>query len=228
MTFDQSWNNTRALLELLSFAANVGILIVAWKALEQLRIAKHDISTRVEREAAESSAAQLEFWAQKVIPLGRQLKEAFKEAGLPLQAGTMERFDRAEMKSAPKSVQDYAAAMDKFLRTQAEARAMVVELCNLIEASAMCFMTGVANEEIAFRSLSEPYCQIIEELRPVYCVHRTGQPISPFDYTVRLYRVWSQRRKKSELETQHDVLNEALKKAQREGVPVPPLGTRRG
>jgi hypothetical protein len=54
-------------LQLISVVANIGLLIVAILALEQIRVAKADLSTRVQRETAKEASAQLSIWATEII-----------------------------------------------------------------------------------------------------------------------------------------------------------------
>jgi len=224
MSFDQFYNDSRALLELLSFVANIALVLVGWKALGQLRIAKQDIAVRVEREAAIAAAAQLEVWATKIVPVVAEIVVAHNAINFTALSGGMERFDAEELASAASNVRAYNAAMVKVFEDHPEIYGKTITACNMVEASAMCFMTGVGNEEVVFTSLSGIFCEFVEWMRPLYCGMRKQGQINQWEYTVRLYRVWSQRRKKHELENQQDFLNQALAKAVKEAAPILPLG----
>jgi hypothetical protein len=88
----------------------------------------------------------------------------------------------------------------------------------------MCFIKGVADEEIAFLPLSAVFCAFVQEQYLVYCNFRTEGELNRFEYTVTLFRVWSQRRAKHDLDAKQESLSKALNKATKEAARVPPIG----
>jgi hypothetical protein len=56
------------------------------------------------------------------------------------------------------------------------------------------FTKGIADEQIAFSSISASYCGIIEELYPFICLYRpANQDNSYFNDIIELYKLWKDR-----------------------------------
>jgi hypothetical protein len=228
MTFldlHRTYHVARAILELLYFLSSVGLLIVAYWALDQLTIAKTDIATRVRREAAKETALQLNHWATEIIPTMDNMWRARRATNFPHFPCSMERFDLEEMAEKLPLAVNHNNAVDAFKDPiHAEARTLIVKSANMVEASAMYFMTGVADEQIAFMSLSPTFCDFVEGTAFYYCGTRNKDQLNRWEYTIGLYRKWSQRRAKHDLGARHRTLSEELDKASNDAAPVPPIG----
>ena len=211
-------------LEILYFIAGIGLFVVAIIALQQIRIAKSDIKTRVNREAAKEAAEQIAHWADAVIPLMEKLTSYENKIHFQPLKCSMERFDVEELTSKDSKILSHIdKATDLFLK-DSEFKKLTSDAVNLVEASAMYFCTGVADEKIAFMPLSYTFCEFVERTFFLYCATRSQDQLNVWDYTVKLYRVWSQRRKKYELDAQQEILAEALVKAETDAAPITPLG----
>jgi hypothetical protein len=93
-----------------------------------------------------------------------------------------------------------------------------------MEASAMCFVTGIANEHVAYWSLSPLFCEFVERTYWLYCGMRRQGKLNQWEYTVKLYGVWSQRRKMHDLDAEYRTLTDKLTKASKESAPIKPIG----
>lgn len=206
---------------------NVGLLVVAAFALGQLRIAKRAISTRVQREAAKETAVQLEKWASTILEHNRESHELLAKQGVAdHNACKMQEFDEQELSRASKDAQDHGRRFRQAMDRDHETYSKLVEVCNEVEASAMHFETGIADESIAFPSLCDTFCTFIETHYPVYCMHRPGDsPVQLYSYSIQLYHRWSQRRAKSKLDAEQSALTKARITADRVGATRPPLGS---
>ena len=89
----------RSFLEILYFIAGIGLLFVAFKALEQIRLAKTDIKTRVNREAAKEAAAQIAYWMDVIIPSMNTLDRYQDKIHFEKLKCSMERFEIEELGS---------------------------------------------------------------------------------------------------------------------------------
>jgi hypothetical protein len=89
----------------------------------------------------------------------------------------------------------------------------------------MCLVTGVGDEQLAFAPLGQSLCQFVERHYPIYCAMRSGSKSSRYQNTIQLYRMWSHRLKKFELGKEQQALSEALLKANKESIPILPLGS---
>jgi hypothetical protein len=88
----------------------------------------------------------------------------------------------------------------------------------------MTFITGVADEQMAFMSLSLPLCEWVERTYFLYSGMRHKDQLNRWDHTIKLYRVWSQRRRKHELDATQASLSTELMKATKDAAPIRPIG----
>ena len=136
----------------------------------------------------------------------------------------MDRFEREELRSKDSKIQSHCKKASVLLGEDKEFTKLTINAANLVEASAMHFCTGIADEEMAFMPLSKVFCDFVERTFFLYCLMRKQDQLNRWDYTVKLYRVWSQRRIKHDLDGQQNTLTKALVKAKTDAAPLPPLG----
>ena len=79
---------------------------------------------------------------------------------------------------------------------------------NRVEAFAMAFTAGVADEMVAYRETARPFCQTLPETAPFISVMRQ-RGIARFESTVELYELWFGRLT-SEALTQHKLRIEQI------------------
>jgi len=113
------WPALRSLLEALFFLGGIAVAIAASKALEQIRLAKEqltiaadalrvtktDIALRVRREALLLAAEQCDRFAEKIIPQAYEWQKAVDKAG-----GTRKRWPMNDQEFAWISLVDPKAA----------------------------------------------------------------------------------------------------------------------
>ena len=212
-------NVVRSFLEILYFIAGIGLLFVAIKALEQIRLAKNDIKTRVNREAAKEAAVRISHWMDVIIPSMNKLHSYQNKINFEELKCSMERFESEELRSKDSNTQSHSQKALVLIMEDSEFRSLTLQVANVVEAFAMYFSTGVADEEMAFMPLSETFCGFVESTFFLYCGTRNQDQLNRWDYTVKLYRVWSQRRIKYDLDAQKNTLAKALLQAEMDAAP---------
>ena len=200
----------RSFLEILYFIAGIGLFVVAIIALQQIRLAKTDIKTRVNREAAKEAALQIAHWADRIIPSLNKLTSYEDEIHFERLKCSMDRFEIEELESKDSKVLSHHLKAVDLLKEDSEFRKRVLGAANQIEAAAMYFSTGIADEEMAFMPLSKVFCDFVERTFFLYCLMRKHDQLNKWDYTVKLYRVWSKRRIKYDLDAQQNTLTKRL------------------
>ena len=140
----------RSFLEILYFIAGIGLFVVAIIALQQIRLAKTDIKTRVNREAAKEAALQIAHWADRIIPSLNKLTSYEDEIHFERLKCSMDRFEIEELESKDSKVLSHHLKAVDLLKEDSEFRKRVLGAANQIEAAAMYFSTGIADEEMAF------------------------------------------------------------------------------
>ena len=101
-------NVVRSFLEILYFIAGIGLLFVAIKALEQIRLAKTDIKTRVNREAAKEAAVRISHWMDVIIPSMNKLHSYQNKINFEELKCSMERFESEELRSKDSNTQSHS------------------------------------------------------------------------------------------------------------------------
>lgn len=210
------WLTVRSILEALYFASGVAIAIAAFKALDQIRlargqltvaadalaVAKGDIALRVQREAIVQAAQQCDRFADEIIPRLYAWQQAIREAG-----GTSdERWQLNDQEFAWTSFADRKAAekWQKDPKTDGASNPAIKAL-NGMEAFAVYFVKGAADETVAFPSAGKVFCDYVEALAPILVAliekGKNEYLISgPFENVVSLYKLWSVRVKRGKLE----------------------------
>ena len=215
------------LLAALDALLNFALVLIGAKALGQLKIAKTNISTRVQREAAKETALQLEAWASRILTQLKESHEALMAAGVKDYGYPMQRFDKEELAVVENDdVRNHASRYVAAMQKDPKLYAQLIDTCNAMEALAMYFETGIADEEIAFEPLYGSFCPAVEKHYPLYCMHRkSSSPVNFYPYTISLYERWSQRRSNLQMQIQQPTARRARVKAATAGAHRRPIGS---
>jgi hypothetical protein len=156
------------------------------------------------REATALAILQAEKFADIIIPaiedLQRKIRETKKADGTPthfiLRPIALNIFCSEEMKDQNYKIQEYYDEAIIFLEEQTEIRKDFTRILNRLEAFAMHFSHGSADEETVFSALSAVYCDFIEKAAVHLCSARDGNNTYVYGNTVNLYRSWRSRMEK--------------------------------
>ncbi|HEV7701747.1 MAG TPA: hypothetical protein VGO43_16060 [Pyrinomonadaceae bacterium] len=209
-----TFEDMRAVLEVLSFVATIALGIFGFLVLSQLRLAKAsldtaketleaakaDMQTRIEREAVVLAAAQIDILAKEIIPTSSHLVRSLREAGL---RDAPWELDDHELKNT--SLKEPEKARE-WVKDTIEKKISVVDLMNQLEAFAIYFVGGAADEKVAFSCAAAVFCADVELVAPFLVMVRVTPrgkfAIGPYENTVALYQLWAARVKKEALDTQ--------------------------
>jgi hypothetical protein len=170
-----------------------------------LNIAKNDIQTRSRREAASLAALQHDRFVERVMPLYENLLEAMNENKIPRLAyppeGAVANFDENQLQTP--QAQEWLNNAKPLLDN-------AVTYLNALDAVAVYFMNGIADEELAFPAMGRPFCRQVERVQLILAYHQSIAPHS-YDAIISLYNIWKERVNKLHLESQVDALTGRLK-----------------
>lgn len=199
---------TSTLRAYLSYGSEIATIVMAFAAvlaLRQLRLAKNaiqvaktDISLRTKREAVLIAAQQCERFSTYLMKKSDAL-DALTNKGVPTDPWKLQNndFDRT-------SIDDHAA-MAKWLALEGKSGVDTMGFLNGLEAFAIYFAKGAADEQVAYSAVGPLFCDWVESLAPLIIDLRAGQHPSttsgPFQNTVALYQTWAARAKKNALES---------------------------
>jgi len=189
---------TRAILELSYFASGIVIAVFAFLGLrqiklglEQLKITKEIAKTNAKRESVKFASDQCRYFA---------------EIALPLRFRMLQEYTRAKWTflSDPKPpdrllfvIQDGEIASNRFdLKALDEqfpnTGEIVVNYLNALEAFAIPFASGVADEEIGYRETARAFCQDMQRCMPVIFQMR-NENLARYESSMRLFVLWNNR-----------------------------------
>jgi hypothetical protein len=181
---------TRAILELLYFTSGIVIAVAAVWALSQIRLTKQIAKGNARRESVKLAAELCKYFAESVVPVWGQANEDYNRLGLkclginPPQGQLPFVIQEGEIISHHFNLKQLADDSPKFNSA--------VTYLNALEAFAIPFAAGVADEEIGYRETARPFCQGVMAYMPVIFQLRATNA-GRFESIVRLYVSWSRR-----------------------------------
>lgn len=220
-------------LEAAAFAATIVMGLVSILIIVQISLAKaalqqaqKDLSVRSAREAITLAAAQCEKFGSVIIPKYNKETLDLTNAGLKFF-----NWHLRDTNFTTESVAEGKTATDHWLSTFSSDRLKsyrVMDMLNALEAFALPFATGVADETVAYPVVASPFMDQVLVLSPYLISLREKTAPNAvsgrFENTVKLYSIWANR-------AGHDQLNEGMAKllAQHKKLPPPtqikPIGT---
>ncbi|WP_153732548.1 DUF4760 domain-containing protein [Sporosarcina obsidiansis] len=204
--------------EMIYYISGIVLVIGVFIGIKQFKIAKDEIQllkkdyeTRNKRASVEKSIEYLNLFATEFIPKASEVQLNIKQNVTQIYKGPINndfRFDdNCNLKS--KYIQD-------LLRKSIENDA--VDVLNRFEYFSAAFVSGLADEELAFTPLSRIYCEYIESMYVVLCYLRKDEDHSSFENTVKLYNSWKKRLEKSALEKRRSKLDDEISQIQTERI----------
>ena len=204
----------RPYLEALYFLAGVVVAGGVLVGMRQLRLLKQDIVSRSDR-AAKEKAIEMSFRMADLFAASIRGQNQLGELGYPsIWEGKVGDF-------TPSSLPDGHLKV-------AERRYMSgipLRYLNPMEAVAASFVNGIAEEKLAFPMCGAPFCAFVSVEYDMFCFARQHSDSAPFSNTIKLYRTWSNRLSKEQLEAAKEGLEASLAQIEdREIPPLSPLG----
>jgi hypothetical protein len=204
----------RPVLETLYYIAAIALAIFAFKGLEQLKITKEIAKTNAKRESFKLAAEECRYFAEKFVPLSNALHE--KCATLKLNSFSNPTFEMVNGEIASHNFAEAALAAD-FQKCSSD----IIACLNCIEAFAIFFAAGIAEESVAYRETGMTFCSTIKKFMPaIYMFRKYGVR---YESTVTLYKMWSDRIASEALLKARKTIDNSLRDLKTEG--IKPIGT---
>lgn len=198
----------RAVLELAYFVSGIvvaGAALVGLKQLhllrESLEVAKQDYVTRNRREAAGLAIEQSSRYADAIMKILHLANDLVLSKGLPWTPWPLD-----AMEFTPESVRltGEAGRWVQAVLSDDAVRVAATNAVNALESFALYFMSGAADEKIAYPAIAPSYCSAMDCLAPLLIALRAGQienvASGGFENSVALYRIWATRAEEQRLE----------------------------
>lgn len=209
---------SKSLIENLYFISGFILATMAIVGIYQLVLTKRAIKINSSREAASLAASQVELYCSKTIPLQDAYFNSIranKIKGIEYEIGEF-RLDYVYSTIGKEKVKRFLTEriqimLDHFLSA-----------INSMEAFALYFTKGVADEEIAYSSIGETFCSSVKGLYIEISFSRSNDGHA-FENTISLYKLWSERMKKENLTKSKHELEQELSQISDEK--INPIGT---
>ncbi len=199
------FENIRAALEAGYYAAGITLAYLAYRGLAQIRLTKELATTNAKREAFKLAVTQCHFYAEDVVTSRARVVALATEKGIDFPqpcSFKVSKGEIVEVHTAGRNIIDECQKLDQEL----------LLYMNRLEAFAMAFTSGVADEEVAYRETARAFCQTFPETVP-FIDHCRKHEIARYESTLQLYELWNNRlqsealaKKKQDIETAEDHL----------------------
>ena len=178
----------------------------------QVIVSIKDIKIRSKREAGVVSLQQAEKFAKEIIPIDQQIIEKLDISVPKWKGKKMTIFSKQEFDKEMKESIDLAKLVNFFL-TNREDYLKVNLLLNNLEAMSLCFIGEIGDEFMAFSSISDYFCSIVERYSFHICIARDGDRADKmYKNIIELYNLWSDRINKINLEKDLEKLRSSISK----------------
>jgi len=202
----------RQWLELAYFISGVALAFIAVLGLQQIKIMKKDMIIRAERAAKEKAIEYSTRYLTVYCNICSSFFKEYRENKLIPYAGPITEFN---FTSFPKEHLDNASKRYKL--------SSWLPALNELEAIASAFITGVADERTGFNIIGRTYCQAVVHDYDIISLSRDGKSCDYYQSIVDLYKIWSPRLDKAELEAARQKMDDRIS-----CIPdkcIPPIGS---
>ena len=184
------WQTLKNVIEILYYLSAPALVVIAAIGLYQLYLTKRDIRLRSQREAATLATAEARHFNTRIIELSNQASSTALAHQVKLYEGEVGDF-------SPDSVNDATWGSfwggAPYQPEAVQALGIFHSLLNELEAFALYFTKGVADEEIAFGAVGRYFCVLVQQYYPVIAKSRTEKEEDTFQPIVDLYHIWHAR-----------------------------------
>lgn len=175
---------TRAVLELLYYVAGIAIAVAAFWGLKQLRISKQIARTSAKREAIKFAAERCQYFADHTVEMASQFTAEYRRLGL--------QFLSKELQFVVHKGEITKHNFDERLLDTEIPRISkcYVGYMNTMEAFAIPFAAGVADDKLGFQETAHAFVQGVQMCMPGI-FHQRKHNGPRYESTVRLYEHWN-------------------------------------
>jgi len=197
------------------------IAIASIIALFQIGIAKNDIKIRSKREAVTLAADKCAKLARELLPM---LMNNFVN---PRNKFTLKNWELKDYNFTISSLKDPGKAEKWVDEIRAKGNYVKsLDFLNEIEALAMYFANGAADEKVAYPVIGSVFCQWVINFSPLLIKLREDTlketTSGPYQNTVDLFGIWVVRLNKNKLQEEVDTLHARMSAADQ--VDIRPIG----
>jgi hypothetical protein len=205
----------RSILELAYFISAIVLTGVAFYGLKQLRLTKQIASQNAKRESVKFATERCQYFAETVVPAQLKSVKFYQEQKFTCLKTQRFRVEKGEIVEHNFDEQRIAICNRELLSISSA----FVEFLNYLEAFAIPFVAGVADDELGFQETASAFCRFLAEVMIVVATFRSQGP--RFESCVKLYECWNARLEAEKLKPLMQSMSEKIKAAEK--AKFPPL-----
>ncbi|EGR7943221.1 hypothetical protein [Vibrio vulnificus] len=199
----------KEVLETVYYLSGVVLVLIAYLALGQIKVAKQHLEEQKKalkitskRDALKLTSEQIGHYGNFIVPLQTELDIKIDEHKIKFFSESDVTYGDGTIKVAPYTDEK---DMAKLLLIVKE----FTKVMNSMEGFAVYFVSGVAEEKVAYHSLSSTYCAMMKKLMPMLVIVDAGN--KRFSASMQLFHIWNSRLIAEDLALERDKINEQLK-----------------
>ena len=147
----------RPIIEFLYFVGGIGLCVMA---LIAYRFTKKTLSINSKRDSIKVAVEQNEYYLKNIVPLHLKLNKIIEENNIQYFNGW-----NVIIKSGNIIVENNGIIKKDNLEVIADC---CIDTLDAMEAFSVYFISGLADEEVAYSSVSSSYIAVIEKLLPLF------------------------------------------------------------
>ncbi len=198
------FENIRAVLEIGYYVAGISLAYLAYRGLAQIKLTKELASTNAKREAFKLAVEECRYYAEQVVPARAALIEVAKTKRITFLPAVSFKLVKGEITDVVTPGRDIAAEGVTLNQD-------LLLYMNRVEAFAMAFTSGVADEMVAYRETARAFCQTLPETAPFINIMRE-RGIARYDSTIQLFELWHHRLSSEALTKQKEMIDQAAER----------------
>jgi hypothetical protein len=205
----------RSIIELVYFVSTVVLTTVAFYGLRQLRLTKQIATQNAKRESIKFATERCQYFAETIVPAQSKAVSSYNQRKFTCLNDQRFRIEKGEIVEHNFDKQRIALCEREALSTSSS----FVELLNYLEAFAIPFVAGVADDELGYQETASAFCEFLAQVMIVIAAFRGHGP--RFESCVKLYECWSARLEAQKLKPLVQSMSEKIKAAEK--AKFPPL-----
>ena len=198
--------NLKFIVEIVYYLSGPVIAYIAYKALEQVKETKRQVSETKEsriisakRDSFKIAADKCEYYMSDIIPSIDNLDKAVRENNIDFfESSRIEIHSDGIGASAPfKDDEEF----DKVLELP------FLEVFNPLESFSLFFTSGVADEKVGYLSVGHTFCDTVEKYAPLIIILSGNKH---YNNLLQLFTLWHGRIEKERLEKERAKIDKEL------------------
>jgi len=202
------------ILEIIYYLSGPCLVLIAYKALDQIKVSKKIAETSNKREAYKIAIEEVRFYSDEIIPLINRLDKKIAK------------HDIKFIKNIKNTITEDSLTIESFKMNKEDDDLMLMiiedvsDLFNKLESFSNFFTSAIADEMTAYHTTAETYCSTVKQ----YSIYLALERKDDMEHCImELFYIWNNRLNKERLINEKKSLEERIKNSSDKA--ILPLGT---